>query len=400
MTVYEGKTGELVKTAGELEAELAECKLQLEEYQKRASTVRQRGGNSSEIDSKFRLAIDTIPVLNWICRPDGSAEFLNWRWYEYTGLGPDEALGWNWANAVHPDDLPGLVDHWLKIIQSVNPDEHEARIRRFDGEYRWFLFRCTPELDSSGAVVWWYGTNTDIEALKCAEEALRVSEQLSRGQFDALKDTMDAMAMEAAPDRLVKHVLTAVTNQLGAHSCSVWRREDPTGLIRFEYSLENGQLVTESDPTIAEINLTFPMEGFWPWTDVFHTGKPGIVDDIREYAPFPFQERLMSYGVVTILIVPMSIAGNVEAVINVRFTQIRTFRPDELQLAQALANQAMLAMLAMQLMHLSAQSRESAVIAERNRIARNIHDTLAQGFTGVIVQLEASDDARSQGLAK
>jgi len=97
------------------------------------------------------------------------------------------------------------------------------------------------------------------------------------------------------------------------------------------------------------------------------------------------------------LIVPMLVAGRVEGVVGIRFTSKRVFRTEEMELAQALANQAMLAT---QLIRLSAQSRESAVMAERNRVARDIHDTLAQGFTGVIVQLEAAADATSKGLAK
>jgi signal transduction histidine kinase len=123
-------------------------------------------------------------------------------------------------------------------------------------------------------------------------------------------------------------------------------------------------------------------------------GKPGVMEDIRELPFFRWQERLISLGVITILIVPMSIAGRVDAVIGVRFTQKRVFSADELELAQALANQAMLVM---QLTRLSAESRESAVIAERNRMARDIHDTLAQGFTGVIMQLEAAKGATVQG---
>jgi len=91
------------------------------------------------------------------------------------------------------------------------------------------------------------------------------------------------------------------------------------------------------------------------------------------------------------------IAGKVAGVIGLRFSQKRAFRAEETELAQALSNQAMLAM---QLTRLSVQSRQSAVMAERNRMARDIHDTLAQGFTGVIVQLEAAADATSKGLAK
>jgi signal transduction histidine kinase len=100
-------------------------------------------------------------------------------------------------------------------------------------------------------------------------------------------------------------------------------------------------------------------------------------------------------GVVTILVVPMLVAGRVGGVVGIRFTRKRTFRAEELELAQALAHQTMLAI---QLMRLSQQSRQAAVAAERNRMARDIHDTLAQGFTGVIVQLEAASDATSGGL--
>jgi len=180
---------------------------------------------------------------------------------------------------------------------------------------------------------------------------------------------------------------------LGAHSSSVWQRDEASGLIDFQFSFEDGKFVTKSDSVLAGISLKLPMEEFWPWPAVFRTGKPGLMEDIRESPFFPWQERLISLGVISILIVPMSIAGRVDAVIGVRFTQKRVFSADELELAQALANQAMLAM---QLTRLSAESRDSAVIAERNRMARDIHDTLAQGFTGVIMQLEAVKGAIAQ----
>jgi len=111
--------------------------------------------------------------------------------------------------------------------------------------------------------------------------------------------------------------------------------------------------------------------------------------------PFPLRDRLLPLGIITVLLIPMSIAGRLEGAIGLRFTQKRAFRIEEVELGQALANQVMLAML---LNRLSNESREAAVIAERNRMARDIHDTLAQGFTGVIVQLEAAADATSRRL--
>jgi signal transduction histidine kinase len=232
---------------------------------------------------------------------------------------------------------------------------------------------------------------------KKSEEALRASEIVARGQVDALTRTMDALAMESDPDRLVGHILHTITDEFNAHSSSVWRRDEPSGMIGFEFAFEDGMVVTKADSRFAGMDLRLPMEDFWPWPEVFRSGKPSVIDDIRTVPPFALRDRLLPMGIVTVLLVPMSIVGRLEGAIGLRFTQKRVFRAEEVELAQALANQAMLAM---QLSCLYAQSRESAVNAERNRLARDIHDTLAQGFTGVIVQLEAAADATSKGLAK
>jgi PAS domain S-box-containing protein len=114
--------------------------------------------------------------MAWSAAPDGSADFFNGRWLAYAGLTADQAQGWGWTVAVHPDDLNALVDHWRKIMVSGESGEVEGRLRRFDGVYRWFLFRATASLDDNGRVVKWYGTNTDIEERKRAEQALRRSE--------------------------------------------------------------------------------------------------------------------------------------------------------------------------------------------------------------------------------
>src|SRR5207302_1610870 len=120
--------------------------------------------------------LDTIPALLWSTRPDGSAEFFNRHWLDYAGLSAEQAQDWAWTAAVHPDDLNRLVDCWRSILLSGQPGEIEARLRRFDGQYRWSLFRAAPLRDESGKIVKWYGTNTDVEDRKQAEERLRRSE--------------------------------------------------------------------------------------------------------------------------------------------------------------------------------------------------------------------------------
>lgn len=137
------------------------------EDQKRAEQALAATGRS------LQITIDTIAALAWSARPDGTAEFLSQVYLDYIGLSADEARDWGWTAAVHPDDLNGLTAAWQAILASGQLGEAEARLRRHDGEYRWFLFRANPLRDPNGAIVKWYGINTDIEDRKRMEESFR-----------------------------------------------------------------------------------------------------------------------------------------------------------------------------------------------------------------------------------
>jgi PAS domain S-box-containing protein len=132
--------------------------------------------------------INAIPVMAWCNLPDGSNEFLNQPWHEYTGLAPGEGKGWGWQATLHPEDLPKLLAIWRQLLASGQPGEIEARLRRYDGVYRWFLFRVNPLRDESGTIVKWYGTNTDIDELKRVELELRRSEARKATILDSALD--------------------------------------------------------------------------------------------------------------------------------------------------------------------------------------------------------------------
>lgn len=363
---------------------------QAEEYLEHALV---KLGNS---EAQFRAILNAMPTQVWCALSDGSTEFQNQQWLDYAGLTVEQAKGWGWREAIHPEDVERYVDRWFEIKASGEAGEAEARFRRHDGVYRWFLMRVVPIRNERGEIVRWYGTNTDIDDLKQTADALRSSEQFARGQADALSRILDALAHESSADRTIEHVLRTLTAQLDAHSCSVWSKDDNTGALNFEFSLVSHEFRTKADAGLAAVAIERVRE-IWPEFDVFHSGKSFILDDIREGPDFPGRADLRAQGVVCVVIVPLLIAGIVQGIMGIHFSQPRRFRPEELQLAQALANQAMLAI---QLSRISAQSRQTAVLAERNRLARDIHDTLAQGFTGVIIQLEAAADATSGGLAK
>src|SRR5258708_4835165 len=127
-------------------------------------------------ERKLRRVIDTIPTLAWCNLPDGSNEFLNKRWHEYTGLSPEESHGWGWQTAIHPDDRAPLTEKWRGLLVTGEPGEMEARLRRHDGVFRWFLMRVEPLRDETGKIVRWCGACTDIETLKQTEAKLREDE--------------------------------------------------------------------------------------------------------------------------------------------------------------------------------------------------------------------------------
>jgi len=141
-------------------------------------------------EAKLRKIIDTIPTLAWCSLPDGTGEFWNRRWHDYTGLSPEAARGWGWQDAIHPEDLKEITDKWLGFLASGQPGEVEGRLRRFDGAYRWFLFRAEPLRDESGNIINWYGTDTDIDDLKRAEANLRQDEEELRRMTDAIPQTI------------------------------------------------------------------------------------------------------------------------------------------------------------------------------------------------------------------
>ena len=150
-------------------------------------------------DLQLRRIIDTIPVLAWCNLTDGSNEFLNQRWQDYTGLSQQQASGWGWQAAFHPDDLPPLLEAWSRLLVSGEAGEIDARLRRHDGAYRWFLIRVEPLRDELGHIVRWYGTSTDIEDLKRAQVELEQGQEELRRITDAIPQAIIVLSPEGMP---------------------------------------------------------------------------------------------------------------------------------------------------------------------------------------------------------
>ena len=145
---------------------------------------------SRDSEARLRKIIDTIPALAWCNLSDGSNDFVNQRWSDYTGLSQEEVKRVGCKVAIHPEDLPKWLDQWRALLASGAGGEIEARLRRHDGAYRWFLIRVEPLREESGEILRWYGTNTDIEDRKRTEEKLREDEREIRRITDAISQTI------------------------------------------------------------------------------------------------------------------------------------------------------------------------------------------------------------------
>jgi signal transduction histidine kinase len=254
---------------------------------------------------------------------------------------------------------------------------------------------------------------------KRSQDAMSESEHLAQGQLKVLTRTLDALAQESNPDKLLEHVLRVIVEQSAAHSVSVWGRDHEAGWVDLIAVFQNNQFQTARQVVgYPMTRLPSPTERSPIWSEILRTGHYAMLEDLQqpiaqmcigsgseakwypttsENDPDPamlrHQEYLRALGVKSILFMPMLIAGRVAGLIIIRFSEKRTLLRKEIELTRALAHQAMLAL---QLTRLTVQNRESDLIAERNRVARDIHDTLAQGFTGVIAQLEAARGAIAQ----
>src|ERR1700693_486239 len=149
--------------------------------------------------ARLQTVIDTVPSFLWTSLPDGSKEYLNKRWYEYTGLTLEQGKGWGWQVVVHPDDVDQLIREWLALVEARKPGELETRIRRHDGEYRWFLIRVVPQLDAEGNLVRWFGSNIDIEDRKTGEKKLLEDERELRRITDAIPQTIVVLDAKGHP---------------------------------------------------------------------------------------------------------------------------------------------------------------------------------------------------------
>ena len=160
-----------------------------------------------ESESRFRQLSESLPQLVWTCQPDGPCDYLNRQWIEFTGVPEAQQIGFGWLEQLHPDDRAPTVASWEAAVASGANFRVEFRIRRHDGEYRWFYTRAVRLRDAEGHTVKWFGSNTDITERKQAEEEIRALNETLEGrvkertrELEATNREMEAFSYSVSHD--------------------------------------------------------------------------------------------------------------------------------------------------------------------------------------------------------
>lgn len=213
------------------------------------------------LQRQFQLVVENVPALIWQALPDGSCDFLSGPWLKYAGLSLQEGLGWGWTTAVHADDRPRFLGEWRAAVEAGQPLETEVRLRRADGEQRWFLIRTRPLREEPGQVRRWYASATDIQDRREAENALRRSETMLREQAHLLDLTHDTVFVRDMND-----VITYWNR--GADELYGWSPEEAIG------NTSHQLLRTVFPAPLEQITATLSGTGRWEG-ELIHTKRDG-----------------------------------------------------------------------------------------------------------------------------
>jgi len=208
------------------------CNIDIEDLQRAEIALRDSEAALRESEHKLNLIINTIPAMAWSCTQDGRLEYFNRNLIDYVGLPFDEIVGFGFYRMFHPDDVEPMRAAWDEIVASKISRPVDARIRRADGEYRWFNLRQSPLLDADGNVVRWYGVVVDIEDRKRAEESLRQS-QSDLAHVTRMTATGE-LAVSIAHE--VNQPLTAIVTNAG--TCLRWLQPGHTDLEQARMAAE------------------------------------------------------------------------------------------------------------------------------------------------------------------
>ena len=336
----------------------------------------------------------------------------SWGWNVSTGKvvwSKEQArmLGFPWTTEptvelfferVHPDDRERIRRALEEATGKGSEYEIQYRVILPDASVRHFRSVGRPVRKEAGGALEYIGITTDITESKRAENAIRASEQVARGQVEALIQSLDVLATAPPPEEFIAQMLSTIRSLLHAQNVILWSLDDATNSAVLRAGAHGTDLATiQRDHPFTDGGLSWKENA--SLREMFFTGAPAVSENVGSDSQFSpvLRDYFQSIGTKKFLAIPTLFRGEVKGFIGIRHGDRPPYRPEEIELAQALAHQAMFAI---QLNELAEKGRQAAVLEERNRMARDIHDTIAQGLMGVIVQLQGAADATSKGYEK
>ncbi|BAC91677.1 PAS domain-containing protein [Gloeobacter violaceus] len=313
------------------------CTLDLSESKNLEARVR-------STDEHYRFLAESIPQIVWTARPDGALDYYNRRWYDYTGLTPQQSEGWGWQPVLHPEDLDRCLKYWRQAVATGSSYEIEYRFRRAgDGAYRWHLGRALPMRDREGQIVKWFGTSTDIDDQKRAAAELAAREQAQRFLAEAASILASSLDYTVTLDRVAQ-----LTVPLLADWCSVDMVSEDGGIEKLVIAHVDAQKALQ----IRELQRRYPFDpreasGV---ANVLRTGRsefyPKITDELLiAIARSPEHlELLRKAGFSAALLVPLTARGRTFGAITLVMSDSgRRYGRTDLALAEDLACHAAIA---------------------------------------------------------
>ena len=315
-----------------------------------------------ESESRLRQLADAMPQIVYTCGPDGMVDYGNKQWVEYVGVPVEQSIGSKWMEAIHPDDRENTRRRLREAGKTGQPFETEYRLRRKDGQYRWYLARGSPIRNAEGRIVKWIGTSTDIHDRKQAEaerEELLAREQAARAEAEhaaesirRLQAVTDGALTRLAIDDLLHEMLAPVRELLGTDSAAILLlTEDGQSLaVRATVGLREGAM-----------GLRVPV-GQGLVGSIAASRAPLIVEDLSTVEvinPVLRQEARSLIGA------PLFVEGRFIGVIHADTTQVRRFTEDDVRLLQLAADRVALAIEHARLYEVEQQARRQAEEANR-----------------------------------
>ena len=322
---------------------------------------------------EFRLLAEAMPQIVWITRADGWNTYFNQKWVDYTGLTLEESYGHGWNKPFHPDDQQRAWDAWSNAVNNNGIYLIEARLRRADGVYQWWLIRGVPVLDADGNILRWFGTCTSIHELKLADELIRIN--IERLQNLHITDQAILLAIES-PEEVVQTAIQHMRILLDCQRTSVGIFDLKNNTIKIFAADVDGRSIVKMGSIHGEEISSL--------VDILRQNKIEVVENTSIPSSPDYIEKIIeTEGIQSFINVALVSEMEMYGVLNAGWENPKTITPEEIEIASEVANQVTIAI------------EKASLLKETKRYAKELKQRVSERT----VQLENANKELEIGRA-